>query len=78
MLKQVSRFVLEVPPYVLSALIAAIVMPGFVMSQLHGKPPTVSNSAGGASPVLELMHYEYTSQTLSPRSARAVDPLVSK
>jgi branched-subunit amino acid transport protein len=78
MLKQVSRFVLEVLPYVLSALIAAIVLPGFLMSQLHGKPATVSNWAGGTSPVLEIVHYEHTPQTLSPQSTRAVDPLVAK
>jgi hypothetical protein len=35
MLKLVSRLVLEVLPYVLTALIAAIVVPGFVLSQLH-------------------------------------------
>ncbi len=35
MLKLVSRFVLEVLPYVLSALIAAIVVPGFLISQLQ-------------------------------------------
>jgi hypothetical protein len=78
MLKLVSRFVLEVLAYVLSALIAAIVVPGFLLSQLHGKPATVSNWAGGTSPVLEPVHYEHTSQMLSPRSARAVDPLVAK
>jgi branched-subunit amino acid transport protein len=32
MLKLVSRFVLEVLPYVLTALIAAIVVPGFISS----------------------------------------------
>jgi hypothetical protein len=78
MLKLVSRFVLEVLPYVLSALIAAVVVPGFLISQLHGKPATVSNWAGGTNPVLELVYYEHISQTLSPRSARAVDPLVAK
>jgi hypothetical protein len=36
MLKLVSRFVLEVLPYLLSALIAAIVVPGFLISQFHG------------------------------------------
>ena len=35
MLKLVSRFVLEVLPYVLSALIAAIVVPGFLYSQVY-------------------------------------------
>jgi hypothetical protein len=36
MLKLVSRFVLEVLPYVLTALIAAIVVPGCLSSQLQG------------------------------------------
>ena len=36
MLKLVSGFVLEVLPYVLSALIAAIVVPGFLISQFQG------------------------------------------
>jgi hypothetical protein len=35
MLKVVSRFVLEVLPYLLSALIAAIVVPGFLISHLE-------------------------------------------
>ena len=39
MLKLISRFVLEVLPYMLSALIAAIVVPGFLMSQFHGNQP---------------------------------------
>ena len=33
MLERTSRFVLEVLPYVLSALIAAVVVPGFLYSQ---------------------------------------------
>ena len=39
MLKLMSRFVLEVLPYLLSALIAAIVVPGFLNSQFHGTRP---------------------------------------
>ena len=39
MLKLMSRFVLEVLPYLLSALIAAIVVPGFFNSQFHGTRP---------------------------------------
>jgi hypothetical protein len=35
MLKLVSRFVLEVLPYLLSALIAAIVVPGLLISHLE-------------------------------------------
>ena len=39
MLKLMSRFVPEVLPYLLSALIAAIVVPGFLNSQFHGMRP---------------------------------------
>jgi hypothetical protein len=39
MLKLMSRFVLEVLPYLLSALIAAIVVPGFLNSQFQGTRP---------------------------------------
>jgi hypothetical protein len=36
MLKQLSTFVLEVLPCVLTAVIAAALIPGFVYSQIHG------------------------------------------
>jgi len=36
MLERTSRFVLDVLPYLLSALIAAVVVPGFLYSQAHG------------------------------------------
>ena len=36
---KLSRFVLEVLPYLLSALIAAIVVPGFLNSHFHGTSP---------------------------------------
>ena len=49
MLKLMSRFVLEVLPYLLSALIAAIVVPGFLNSQFHGARPE------GAAAVTESM-----------------------
>jgi hypothetical protein len=35
MLKLMSRFVLEVLPYLLSTLIAAIIVPGFLISHLE-------------------------------------------
>jgi hypothetical protein len=35
MLERTSRFVLEVVPYLLSALIAAVVVPGFLYSRLR-------------------------------------------
>ena len=42
MLKRTSRFVLEVLPYVLSALIAAVVVPGFLYSQAFGPKAAVT------------------------------------
>ena len=60
MLKLVSRFVLEVLPYVLTALIAAIVVPGFVLSQLHGSQPSGGLSgAEHADSAFELMPDNY-------------------
>ena len=89
MLKLISRFVLEVLPYMLSALIAAIVVPGFLMSQLqlqlqlHGNQLAgASNSADGTIRALELVHSDHapfaSRQTLSRRSSSAVDQLVAK
>jgi len=36
MLKRTSRFVLEVLPFLLSALIAAVLLPGVLYSRAHG------------------------------------------
>jgi hypothetical protein len=76
MLKVVSKFVLEVLPYVLSALIAAIVVPGFLNSQFHG-----TGSAGAVSiakstvSALELVRQDHASfapsQGLSALSSSA-------
>ena len=56
MLKLVSRFVLEVLPYVLTALIAAIVVPGFVIAQLHGaQPSSASNGDERALSAFEMV-----------------------
>jgi hypothetical protein len=38
-LKVVSRFVLEVLPYALSALIVAIIVPGFLSAHFHATQP---------------------------------------
>jgi len=83
MLKLISRFVLEVLPYMLSALIAAIVVPGFLMSQFHGNQPAGdSNIADGTIRALELVRGDHVPfaprQTLSRRSSIAVDQLVAK
>ena len=54
MLKLVSRFVLEVLPYVLSALIAAIVVPGFLISQFQGSGSArATNGAGSPVPAVK-------------------------
>ena len=42
MLERTSRFVLEVLPYLLLAVIAAVVVPGFLFSQAHGMKPAVT------------------------------------
>jgi hypothetical protein len=63
MLKLVSRFVLEVLPYVLTALIAAIVVPGFVLSQLHASQPSGGLSgAEHADSAFELMPDNYAGE----------------
>jgi hypothetical protein len=54
MLERTSRFVLEVLPYVLSALIAAVVVPGFLYSQAFGPKAAVTlNVPGRGANVIE-------------------------
>ena len=80
MLKLMSRFVLEVLPYVLSALIAAIVAPGFRMSQFHGNQLAgASNSADRTIRALKLAHEDDTPfAPSSSRSSKAVYQPVAK
>ena len=60
MLKLVSRFVLEVLPYVLSALIAAVVAPGFLYSRLYGSEAAgTPTPAGGRISLVELVRYDH-------------------
>jgi len=54
MLEQTSKFVLEVLPYVLSALIAAVIVPGFLYSQAYGTKAAVT-PAGRGENVLEMI-----------------------
>jgi hypothetical protein len=57
MLKRTSRFVLEVLPYLLSVLIAAVVVPGFLYSRAHGTEALImSNAPGPGENAPELMH----------------------
>jgi hypothetical protein len=79
-LKLVSRFVLEVLPYALSALIAAIIVPGFLSAHLHTTQPVravdgVDNKVGA----LELVrgdHAAFAEPTASSLSASAVQSQV--
>jgi hypothetical protein len=78
MLKLVSRFVLEVLPYVLTALIAAIVEPGFFGAQLHGTQPSGAYGAERASGAFELArnnHAGYASEQVLVRSALHNQPI---
>lgn len=60
MLKRTSTFVLEVLPYLLSALIAAVVVPGFLYSQHHEtKAAVVPNG-----PRLEMIHWDHAVHSL--------------
>jgi hypothetical protein len=60
MLKLVSRFVLEVLPYLLSALIAAVVVPGFLYSQLYGREAAgMPTTAGGGISLVELVRHDH-------------------
>jgi hypothetical protein len=73
MLKRTSRFVLEVLPYVLSALIAAVVVPGFLYSQAHGTKAAVTPNVPG----LEMIRRDHAvfarDQMLSDRSAKTAE-----
>jgi hypothetical protein len=60
MLERISRFVLEVLPYVLSALIAAVVVPGFLYSPVHATKAAVTpNVAGRGENVLEMIRLDH-------------------
>ena len=49
MLERISAFVLEVLPYVLTTVIAAALIPGFVYSQIYGTNAAVMPSLSAAS-----------------------------
>jgi hypothetical protein len=64
-IERASRFVLEVLPYVLSALIAAVVVPGFLYSRAH--EPKAAVASNGSR--LETIHWDHV--VLSPDSDKA-------
>lgn len=54
-LERTSRFVLEILPYLLSALIAAVVVPGFLYSQALA--PKAATGPNG--PRLGMIHWDH-------------------
>jgi hypothetical protein len=73
MLKRTSWFVLEVLPYLLSALIAAVVLPGFLYSQVHETKGAVTPNIPG----LEVVHGDHvlhaSDRMLSDQSAKTTE-----
>jgi hypothetical protein len=60
MLKLLSRFVLEVLPYALSALIAAIIVPGFLSAHFHATHAVrATDGAGSSVGALELVRGDH-------------------
>ena len=75
MLERTSRFVLEVVPYLLLGLVAAVVVPGFLYSQAQGtKAAVMPNVLGGVENALEMIHWDHAAfapdHILSDRVAR--------
>ena len=70
MLERTSRFVLEVLPYVLPALIAAVVVPGFLYLQAPGTKAAVAASAGEY--VLGIIREDHAAFT--PEAVRSTAP----
>jgi hypothetical protein len=77
MLKRTSWFVLEVLPYLLSALIAAVVVPGFLYSQAHGKKVAVTPKVPGLEIVRRDRAVFAPDQMLSDRSAKTAEDKVA-
>ena len=84
MLERTSRFVLEVLPYLLLAVIAAIVVPGFLFSQAHGMKTAVTpGGSGGGEKTLEMIGSDHAAfdpgQMLSHRPVKmAGDKLANR
>ena len=76
MLKLVSRFVLEVLPYALSALIAAIIVPGFLSAHFHATQAVRAvDGVGSNVGALELVrgdHAVFGEPAISSLSSSAV------
>jgi hypothetical protein len=74
-LERTSKFILEVLPYVLSALIAAVIVPGFLYSQAYGTKAAVTpNLSGRGENALEMIRQDHVAfapdRVSSDRSAK--------
>ena len=81
-MERTSRFVLEVLAYLLLAVIAAVVVPGFLYSQAHGMKTPVTPGVGGEK-TLEMIDLDHAvfdpSQMLSDRPIKmATDKLANR
>ena len=71
MLERLSAFVLEVLPYVVTMVIAAALIPGFVYSQIHGTNavamPSLSVGSEKVVALSQQSHGEFTSYQFDKR-----------
>ena len=60
MLERTSRFILEVFPYLSAALIAAVIVPGYLYSQAHGfRAVATPTFPPGNENALEVIHRDH-------------------
>ena len=60
MLERTSRLILEVFPYVSAALIAAVIVPGYLYSQAHGfRAVATPTFPPGNENALEIIHRDH-------------------
>ena len=79
MLVRTSRFVLEVLPYLLLALVAAVVVPGFLYSQAHGAKASVRPNVSEENTLVFIgRDHVGPGQMLSNRPAVAGDNLANR
>jgi hypothetical protein len=60
MLKRTSTFILEVFPYLSAAVIAAVIVPGYLYSQVHGLTAAASPTfLVGNENAVEIIHWDH-------------------
>jgi hypothetical protein len=65
MLERTSRLILEVFPYVSAALIAAVIVPGYLYSQAHGfRAVATPTFPPGNENALEVIHRDHAAFAL--------------